>query len=184
MARRTLLAEIVIGVLVAVIAAVIVARLGIDRPDKSVSATAEDPKRSSNLDDVKKSSNPVDLKKSASLNDLESSSSLENVESSSNLIGSWQGSFLINNVPVNDIYTFYPNGTMADAVFDHSGQQIGGGYGRYSYAGGRLDISFSGGVSEKGSVTWIDENRFHYRIIDHTESAQIGLEIHYSRMLR
>jgi hypothetical protein len=166
MSQRTWLGEITIGVIIAIIAAILLARFGLDKPSGNNGGSNSQEQRMIVTEDNR------------SVRQEQSS------EKSFSLTGSWQGGFLVNNYPVSDIYTFYTDGTMTEATFTQNGQQISSAYGRFNYANGQVNISFSTGTVEKASLTWIDPNQFHYRIIDHTDRRQIGLEIIYKRFVR
>lgn len=159
MSQRSLAGEIAVGVVIACIAAVVIARFGLDRSESRPE--------------------PAGRTQFASLGTTQ-----DTTTQTFPLTGSWRGGFLLNGNPVTDVYTFYSNGTLVEALYNGQGQQMGGGAGRYTYSGGEVVITFSNGWGERATLTWVDPHQFRYQITEHTEQAQVGMEVLFKRIVR
>jgi hypothetical protein len=98
------------------------------------------------------------------------------------LSGAWQGGYYLYGYPVTETYTFTSRGLIYDRGVDQFGQVLSAGVGRFAYSDGFVTIDWEGGQRERGSVRWLNDSTFLYRIVSHSFSPQIGLEILFRRL--
>jgi hypothetical protein len=99
------------------------------------------------------------------------------------LPGSWSGRFVMGNVPLDVTYTFNTDGTFREQGFMVVGRRAINNVtdGRWRYRNGQIEIDWNRGTFERATVTWVDENTMNYRIVDHSQAAQIGLTTTFRR---
>lgn len=98
------------------------------------------------------------------------------------LIGEWQGGYFLNGYPMTEIYYFRSDGIVQDRSFDQYGREVLSGFGRYEYSNGGVTIYWNGGTQERGAIDWASNDIFHYRIVAHSFTLQIGLGIVFRRL--
>lgn len=97
------------------------------------------------------------------------------------LLGSWKGRFVLDGRPLDFVFTFNKDGSLRQDCFDLQGRLLDVSGGRWSVRNGEVEIVWQGGGRERATAHWPDNNTIHYRIVDHTEVAQIGLTTTFRR---
>lgn len=98
------------------------------------------------------------------------------------LRGSWKGHVRFAGLDMDILYTFNEDGSFRQDTFDLQGRVMGPpAHGRWQWRDGEVDISWNGGTFERATVTWIDDDHMTYRIVGHTQQAQIGLTTRFKR---
>jgi len=90
-------------------------------------------------------------------------------------VGSWKGRFVLRGQPMDVVYHFSRDGNLREEVFNPQGQRIQAGGGKWRIRGGEVEIDWDGGSFENATANFVDRNTMHYRIVDHSEFAQIGM---------
>jgi hypothetical protein len=98
------------------------------------------------------------------------------------LVGSWKGRFFLRGQELDIVYTFDKSGHFREEDFDLQGRRIISSDGRWRLRDDHIEVRFGllGGL-EKGNFAFLDNNTIKYRIVDHSEAAQIGLETIFRR---
>lgn len=97
------------------------------------------------------------------------------------LIGAWKGRFILNNVPTDVTYDLRADGTFRQVSYNLEGAKTYDQEGHWGQRNGVIKLSWDGGGYERATVDWIDDNSFHYRIIDQDDKRQIGLTTTFKR---
>jgi hypothetical protein len=83
------------------------------------------------------------------------------------LLGSWGSS------TASGVCTFHPDGTVRESD---------GTAGRYLYAAGQLAIRWESGLRETGSIEWLNDGSFRYRITSYSDAPhRVGRTFIYRR---
>ena len=98
----------------------------------------------------------------------------------SRLIGTWKANVFELGVPVEIIWSVWPNGTSSYTFT--SGLNRATDNGTWTYSDGLLLERTSMGFPGSASIKWIDNNHFVLTIIDNGDPRTRGLERHYSRL--
>jgi hypothetical protein len=107
-----------------------------------------------------------------------------NEPTATRIIGAWKGQFVLNGQPLDFVFTFNKDGSLRQDGFDLRGRRLPelAGGGRWRIRDGDVEIDWDGnGGRERATVRWIDDNAMEYRIIQHTEVVQIGMETTFRR---
>jgi serine/threonine protein kinase len=94
------------------------------------------------------------------------------------LHGSWRGHFPLHGKLQDLTYTFYPDGDMKEMRYDDDGQLTGSGAATYTYADGRVKITWYTGEVEEGTIVVLNDNQIRYTVTAHSsDTSQIGAEV-------
>jgi hypothetical protein len=97
------------------------------------------------------------------------------------LPGAWKGRFVLAGQPLDVTYTFNKDGSFRQDGFDGFGRKLPPAAGRWRMEKGELVINWDNGTFEKATVHWIDDRTMDYRIVDHTDRAQIDTATTFKR---
>jgi hypothetical protein len=89
-------------------------------------------------------------------------------------VGSWKGRFNLRGQQLDIVYTFDKTGNFREDDFNLQGGLVHASGGRWRFRDGRLEIDWDNGAIETADAIFIDNNTINYRIVDHSERAQIG----------
>jgi antitoxin component YwqK of YwqJK toxin-antitoxin module len=99
------------------------------------------------------------------------------------LHGSWRGHFPLQGKLHDLTYTFYPDGDMKQTRYDDNGQLLGSEAATYTYADGRVKITWYNGEVEDGTIVVLNANEIRYTVTAHSKDAsQIGTEVVFRRV--
>lgn len=90
-------------------------------------------------------------------------------------VGAWRGQFVLRGQVLDTIYTFNKDGSLQEDSFDLQGRRIQGGIGRWRVRNGEVEIDWNQGGLEIATAKFVNANTMEYRIIQHTDAAQIGM---------
>ena len=93
------------------------------------------------------------------------------------LTGSWKTRFVIDGIATDHIYTFRKDGTFREEAFNLQGVRTHVNDGVWHVHGDEVVIDWNDGVFEEATLRWIDDNTIDYRIIDHKDVVQIGMNV-------
>ncbi len=96
-------------------------------------------------------------------------------------VGSWKGRFVLGGEPQDIVYTFDKWGGLREDAFDLQGRHVHTTGGRWEFRDGQIEIEFDGGSFEVADAVFVDPNTINYRIVNHSEPAQIGLGTTFRR---
>jgi hypothetical protein len=95
-------------------------------------------------------------------------------------VGAWKGRFTLHGQPTDVIYRFEKSGRLHEEDYDPQGRLLHVGGGQWRFRGGRIIIDFERGT-EVAEAILADDNTINYRIINHTDLAQVGLTTTFRR---
>lgn len=96
-------------------------------------------------------------------------------------VGAWKGRFILHGQPTDVIYRFDKSGRLHEENFDVQGRSLGVTGGRWRVRNGRMEIDFDTGGQEIADAVFTDKNTIDYRIVSHTDFAQIGIGTTFRR---
>ena len=92
-------------------------------------------------------------------------------------VGSWKARWTIGADTFDSTYTFNKNGSFREASFDLQGRLRNVSEGRWRVRNGQVEINWNNGSFEHATATHVDPRTINYRIVNHTDQAQLGLVV-------
>jgi hypothetical protein len=96
-------------------------------------------------------------------------------------VGSWKGRFFLRGQWLDIVYTFDKLGNFREEDFDLQGRRVHVGGGHWRFRHGEVEIEFDNGGLEFADAVFVDNNTINYRIVDHDDQNQVGMQTTFRR---
>ncbi|WP_438425424.1 hypothetical protein [Aquimarina macrocephali] len=131
--------------------------------------------------DEREIDSPEKRKRQESTDNVNYDNSEDEVSPSQKLVGHWESNLTENGVEFTILLNLKSDGNSVYQFVDEHIKENDYDYGTWQYSNGVLYEKFSDGVSGKGRVKWISNDRFELTIIDNGTPSYTGLKRYYQR---